>query len=159
MSQVMEEKKFHLAQDTLLYTIGYEGRDLKEFALRLKDFDIQTLVDVRDIPFSRKIGFSKTPLSQYLQEFGIEYIHIKQLGSPKDLRDKVKADGNYEDFYKEYSNHIQAQQGSIETLYQIVVRTLACIMCYERNPYNCHRLVVAEEIKKRDGNGLVVQHI
>ena len=159
MSQVIEEKTSRLAQNTALFTIGYEGRNLEEFAGRLKDFGVETLVDVRDIPLSRKKGFSKTPLSQYLQEVGIEYIHLKQLGSPKDLRGKVKEDGDYKYFYQEYSDYIQTQKPSIETLYQIAANNSACIMCYERNPYICHRLVVAEEIKKRDGNGLVVKHI
>ena len=159
MSQVMEGSKSRLAQDTALFTIGYEGRDLEEFTDRLKNFGVETLVDVRDIPLSRKKGFSKSPLSQYLQEVGIEYIHIKPLGSPKELREKVKEDGDYEYFYQEFSDYIQSQQESIETLYQIVINNNACIMCYERDPHNCHRLVVAEEVKKRDGNGLVVQHI
>ncbi len=160
MSQVMEERKTRLAQNTAIYTIGYEGRDLEEFADRLKDFGVETLVDVRDIPLSRKKGFSKTPLSQYLQEVGIEYVHLKQLGSPKDLREKVKEDGDYKYFYKGYTDYIHSQQDTVETLYEIVVSsTNTCIMCYERDPYYCHRLVVAEEIKKRDGNGLVVQHI
>lgn len=160
MSQVMEEKKAHLAQNTAIYTIGYEGRGLEEFAECLKNSGVETLVDVRDIPLSRKKGFSKTPLSQYLHEIGIEYVHLKQLGSPKDLREKVKEDGDYIYFFKEYSEYIQLQQDTVETLYDIVVsRANTCIMCYERDANYCHRLVVAEEVKKRDGNGLVVEHI
>lgn len=156
----MEERKSRLAQDTALFTIGYEGRDLEEFAGCLKNSGVETLVDVRDIPLSRKKGFSKTPLSQYLQEIGIEYVHLKQLGSPKDLREKVKEDGDYKYFFKEYSDYIQSQQDTVETLYEIVVSSAnTCIMCYERDPNYCHRLVVAGEIQKRDGNGLVVQHI
>lgn len=155
----MERKRFHLAQDISLYTIGYEGRDLEEFTSCLKSFGIQTLIDVRDIPYSRKKGFSKSPLSQYLEEFGIEYIHLKQLGSPKDLREKVKTDGDYKSFYKAYSSHIQSQKESVETLYQIVMSNNACIMCYERDPNNCHRLMVADVIKKKGHNGFVVQHI
>ena len=138
-----------------LFTIGYEGRNVKDFTSRLKDYGIQTLVDVRDIPLSRKKGFSKTPLAEYLQEEGIEYIHIKKLGSPKPLRDKVREDGNYEYFYKEYTTYIQSQGESVETLYKIVTNTNVCIMCYEREPDSCHRRAVAEEVKKRDGNALL----
>jgi uncharacterized protein (DUF488 family) len=160
MRQAMEERTSRLAQNTALFTIGYEGRDLEEFAERLKDFGIETLVDVRDIPVSRKKGFSKTPLSQYLQEVGIEYVHLKQLGTPKELREKVKEDGDYDYFYKEYSDYIRSQQDTVETLHEIVISSVnTCIMCYERDPYSCHRLVVAEEVKKRDGNALAIQHI
>jgi uncharacterized protein (DUF488 family) len=159
MAQLLEEKRKIGTQQTELYTIGYEGRDIEEFALDLKNFGIQVLVDVRDLPFSRKKGFSKTPLSQYLQEFDIEYIHLKSLGSPKDLRDKVRNDGDYEYFHKEYSAYIQSQKETIEELYEIVLNNNSCLMCYERNPYSCHRLDVAREIEKRDGNNLSIQHI
>ena len=156
---VLESRKTSLEQKTAVYTIGYEGRGLEEFASRLKDFGIEVLVDVRDVPLSRKKGFSKTPLSQYLEEEGIDYIHLKSLGSPKDIRDKVKTDGDYEYFYTAYSSYIKSQQDSVKTLHQIVVNSSVCIMCYERDPYSCHRLVVAEEVNKKDGNGLAVQHI
>lgn len=43
-----------------LLTIGYEGRKIDEFIERLKEFNISRLIDVREIPFSRKPGFSKT---------------------------------------------------------------------------------------------------
>ncbi|MDO8525911.1 MAG: DUF488 domain-containing protein [Candidatus Omnitrophota bacterium] len=156
---VLEDRKTGLEQKTALYTIGYEGRGLEEFTSRLKDYGVEVLVDVRDVPLSRKKGFSKTPLSQYLEEEGIDYIHLKSLGSPKDIRDKVKTDGDYKYFYTAYSSYIKSQQDSVKTLHQIVVNSSVCIMCYERDPYSCHRLVVAEEVKKKDGNGLAVKHI
>lgn len=61
-----------------LYTIGYEGRNLNEFVSRLKYSGISTLVDVREIPISRKKGFSKTTLSQFLREYDIDYLHLKE---------------------------------------------------------------------------------
>ncbi len=142
-----------------LYTIGYEGKSLDEFVNQLKDFHISTLVDVREVPFSRKKGFSKTPLSQYLNEYDIEYIHLKELGSPKPLREKVRLDGDYEYFFREYSKYIKSQIRVIEKLYQIILDKICCIMCYEKEPRNCHRFIVAEEIKRRDGNSLMVKHI
>lgn len=142
-----------------IYTMGYESRNLDVFVDRLKDFGISTLVDVREVPISRKKGFSKTPLSQYLKEYDIEYVHLKKLGSPKNLREKVRCDGDYDHFFREYSKHIKLQMRIIEELYQIVLDKICCIMCYEKLPENCHRSIVAEEIKKFDGNGLVVKHI
>lgn len=142
-----------------LYTIGYEGKSLDEFVNQLKDFHISTLVDVREVPFSRKKGFSKTPLSQYLNEYDIEYVHLKELGSPKPLREKVRLDGDYEYFFREYSRYIKSQIRVIEKLYQIILDKICCIMCYEKEPRNCHRAIIAEEIKRRSGNGLMIKHI
>ena len=159
MTQLLERKTTQLSQQLSLYTIGYEGRDIDEFINRLRDFGINILVDVRDIPLSRKKGFSKTPLSQYLKENNIEYIHLKELGSPKNLREKVKDDADYEYFFKEYSEYIQTQNQVVEDLYQIIINNNSCIMCFERDPFSCHRLIVAEEIKKKDGNDLIIKHI
>lgn len=142
-----------------LYTIGYEGRNLNEFVSRLKYSGISTLVDVREIPISRKKGFSKTTLSQFLREYDIDYLHLKELGSPKPLRKKVRSDGDYDSFFEEYSKYIKSQMGIIEELYRIVLDKVCCIMCYERFPDNCHRSIVAEEIKMFDSNGLMIKNI
>ena len=159
MPKLLEKKTNRLSNQVSLHTIGYEGRDIDEFVNRLRDFGIGVLVDVRDIPLSRKEGFSKTPLSQYLKENNIEYVHLKELGSPKPLREKVKSDGDYEYFFKEYSVYIQTQGQAVEDLYQITINNNSCIMCFERDPFSCHRLIVAQEIKKKDGNGLTIKHI
>jgi len=60
----------------MIYTIGYEERTLEEFIEQLKLFNISTLVDIRENPFSRKKGFSKNALAQSLEENGIEYLHL-----------------------------------------------------------------------------------
>ena len=70
-----------------LYTIGYEGRDIDEFVSLLKDNRITRLIDVREIPFSRKKGFSKSRLNERLQNENIDYVHIKALGSPSEIRE------------------------------------------------------------------------
>jgi len=150
---------FNSTNQHYLYTIGYEGRDLYGFVNKLKDLSISTLIDVREYPLSRKKGFSKTLLSQYLKKNKIQYFHLKKLGSPKSLRIKVRLDSNYTYFFKEYSKYIKSQKGTIEELYQIIVNGICCIMCYEKEPNYCHRSIIAEELIKRDGNGLLIKHI
>ena len=81
------------------------------------------------------------------------------MGSPKQLREKVRSDGDHDYFVREYSKYLKTQMKIIEELYQIISAKICCIMCYERLPENCHRSIVAGEIKKFDGNGLVVKHI
>ncbi len=73
--------------DYKLFTIGYEGRDIDEFVSLLKDNGITRLIDVREIPFSRKKGFSKSRLNERLQNENIDYVHIKALGSPSEIRE------------------------------------------------------------------------
>jgi hypothetical protein len=45
------------------------------------------LIDVRDVPLSRKPGFSKSALQANLEAHGIAYVHLKGLGDPKPGRE------------------------------------------------------------------------
>lgn len=142
-----------------LYTIGYEGKNIYSFINHLKQAGISTLVDIREIPISRKKGFSKTILSEHLKENNIGYIHLKKLGSPKSLRKKVFEDNDYDYFFKEYSKYLKTQLDIIEELHQTILSETCCLMCFEKEAEYCHRKIVAEEIKIRDGNGLKINHI
>ena len=146
-------------QPAVLFTIGYEGSDMDAFIARLEKSHIKRIVDVREIPFSRKPGFSKTPLRKKLEEAGIEYVHIQQLGSPKSIRTKLKDDEDYESFFHAFSTYLDDNQIAIEEAYRHVLEASCCLMCFERMPDKCHRSMVAEKIKQRDGNGLQVINI
>ena len=143
-----------------VYTAGYESRDIKDFIGRLKKHGISMVIDVREIPASRKSGFSKSALSEHLQSAKIKYLHVKELGSPKTLREKLKEDKNYDHFFAEYGKYLKTKIDIVSNLYRdIVSHELSCIMCFERDPLQCHRKAVAEKIKEIDGNGLVISHI
>ncbi len=146
-------------QPAVLFTIGYEGSDLDAFIARLEKSQVKRVVDVREIPFSRKPGFSKTPLRAKLEEEGIEYVHIQQLGSPKAIRNKLKDDEDYASFFQTFSTYLNDNQFAIEEAYRNVLEATCCLMCFERMPDKCHRSVVADKIRQRDGNGLKVINI
>jgi hypothetical protein len=54
---------------TTLFTVGYEGSKPSDLFASLQDNGVTLLIDVRDVPISRKPGFSK-PLSQGLDVAG-----------------------------------------------------------------------------------------
>lgn len=143
----------------MLYTIGYESKNIGDIIFQLKNRGISTLVDVREIPISRKKGFSKTVFSEYLNKNGIEYIHLKKLGSPKDLRKELKQSKDYISFFKKYLEYIQLHKSIIDDLYRIILEKNCCLMCYEKLPSKCHRKIICNEIKKIDGNGLDIEHL
>lgn len=60
-----------------LFTIGYEGTKPSDLFVSLKESGVSLLIDVRDVPLSRKPGFSKTSLAQGLEEAGMQYLHLK----------------------------------------------------------------------------------
>lgn len=81
-----------------LYTIGYAGHSLESFIQILQAKHISLILDIRMTPISRKKGGSKTALSQAMEAAGITYQHLRALGSPKELRQQLSAEGNYEAF-------------------------------------------------------------
>ena len=73
-------------------SVGYEGhRDVDVFAKTIATAGVERLLDVRELPISRKKGFAKTALSEALERAGIEYRHLKLLGNPKAFRDLYKS--------------------------------------------------------------------
>jgi len=142
-----------------LLIIGYEGRAIDEFVDILKQFNISRVIDVREIPLSRKPGFSKTSLRERLENENIEYIHMKALGSPSLIRNKLKTDWDYDYFFEAYRKHLSQNMQIIKEIYQFISDGVNCIMCFERLSEKCHRRVVADKIKDYDGNGLKIIHI
>lgn len=147
-------------QPVSLFTIGYEDRNIDEFIARLRKNGVETLIDVRETPASRKPGFSKSKLSQYLETANIKYLHVKALGSPKELRQELEEEKDYDRFFDKYRKYLNTQIGVLKSLYRdTIVNESSCLMCLERDPHYCHRMVVAEKIKEVDGNGLKIKHI
>jgi hypothetical protein len=74
-----------------LFTISYEGRTADDLPASMAASGVTTVIDVRDLPLSRKRGFSKTALASLLAQSGVDYVHERGLGNPKPLRDHVKS--------------------------------------------------------------------
>lgn len=143
-----------------LYTIGYEGVSNEEFLRNLSKNNIAVLVDVREIPLSRKKGFSKTVLERFLLQHGIKYVHLKHLGSPSKIRNRLKEDHNYELFFKDYTDYlVKEAKDALNELYEIALSEKVCIMCYERDVNFCHRNVVADKLSTLNGARFQVRHI
>lgn len=142
-----------------LFTIGFEKRDIGEFVELLITKRVEVLVDIRAIAFSRRKEFSKTALAKTLAENGIEYVHFRELGGPKELRDKVRADDDYDHFFKKYARYLDKQKEALEKLIDLARRKRICLFCYERDVNRCHRRAVAERIRKMSAKKLSLSHI
>ena len=144
----------------ILFTIGYEKLDQKQFMAHLSNHGVEVVADIRKLPVSRKKGFSKTALRETLSCEGIDYLNYQPLGAPKELRDELYKSGNYDRFFLKYEKNISDKTDYLAEILSLINsgRNVA-LLCFERNPQQCHRKVVAEEIRKLDGNGLKVEHI
>lgn len=141
-----------------LFTIGYEGTGIDAFVADLLANDIECVLDVRALPLSRKPGFSKNQLLRRLEESQIRYVHLADLGTPKPIREDLKSTGDYSTFFRKMDKYLSGKK-AIEVAYDYVVRNTCCLMCFERVPARCHRKIVAQKIKARDGNGLQIRNI
>jgi uncharacterized protein (DUF488 family) len=143
-----------------IFTIGYEGFDQQQFLVWLKKHNINIVADVRNLPLSRKKGFSKTALSTLLEKNNIDYINYRDLGAPKELRSFLSETKDYPGFFKKYKKVIADNTNDIDHILNKVNKgKKVVLLCYEKNPEECHRSAVANEIKKRDGNGLKIKHL
>lgn len=130
-----------------LYTIGYEKRGIDNFITILRQNEIDVLADIRAIPHSRNMDFSKRNLERHLTDSGIDYLLIKELGSPKVLRDKVRSDGDYGFFFSEYDKFLENKAEYLSGLLDIIRGKKVCLFCYEANAGRCHRSSVAEKLR------------
>ncbi len=123
-----------------LFTIGYEGATVGEFLAALQSAGVERVIDVRAIPNSRRPGFSKTPLRNALAEAGIDYVHLRALGTPADGRAAARA-GRREDLERIYAGQLELPAAIAEgaQMVGLAEEKPSALLCYERDPAACHR--------------------
>ncbi len=141
-----------------LFTIGYERASLDSVIAALKARRIATLLDVRELPLSRRAGFSKRPLSASLAEAGIGYVHLKGLGTPKEGRVAARL-GQTDRFWEIVAAKMTTPEAEhdLARAAEIAAPAAACLLCFEAEPHVCHRLRVAEALTGRFG--FTVEHL
>ena len=140
-----------------VFTIGYEGLDIDAFMSLLAEYDIDTIVDVRELPLSRKPGFSKKSLANLMNISGREYVHMVDLGCPKSVRDRYREDGNWKLYTEGFLKHLKTQDDAIAELSALAASATCALLCYEADSNFCHRSMVASAVK--DYCGARVTHI
>jgi uncharacterized protein (DUF488 family) len=131
-----------------LYTIGYEGVSLGDFLRRLIAARVDLVIDVRELPLSRRKGFSKTTLAAALEKCGIRYVHRRELGAPKTIRYELRETGDYKTYFRRFNTYLETQRALLEQLVEECSDTNVTLMCFEKNPAECHRSAVARELGK-----------
>jgi uncharacterized protein (DUF488 family) len=144
---------------TKISTTGYEQhRTPDSLVTALAAAGVRRLVDVRELPLSRRRGFSKTKLGDVLCEAGIAYEHVRPLGNPKPLRDLYRS-GRQPEGEAGYLAHVRnGSAWAVDDLAGRLDEEHVCVMCFEADHRTCHRtLLVAELVQRRPG--LRVQHL
>lgn len=123
-----------------IFTIGYEGTTVGEFINALAGAGVTRVIDVRALPLSRRPGFSKSSLRAALEEAGIEYIHLKALGTPADGRAAARA-GRHSDLERIYSGQLELPEAIAQSaqMLELAREKPTALLCMERDPTHCHR--------------------
>lgn len=125
--------------------------DLVENARRC---GVVAVVDVRLNPISRKRGFSKTALSNALLAAGLEYVHLRGLGNPKDNRAGFAETSTpvgraaRQRFTSEVLS-TKAAQDALEEIEALQARGTVLLLCFEASERCCHRSVVLDALRER----------
>jgi uncharacterized protein (DUF488 family) len=135
-----------------IYTIGYEGADVAGFVAALKTAGVRLVLDIRAVPASRKKGFSKSPLAAHLADAGIGYRHLRGLGTPKRGREAARR-GDLATFEAVFRSHLDEPEALLDfgEACELAEREPVCLLCMERDPHHCHRLIVAERMAAKTG--------
>jgi uncharacterized protein (DUF488 family) len=123
------------------FTLGYTGRKTDEIIEALKTRGVRTLVDIRQNPVSMyRPELSKNNLSRLLQENGINYAHLPQLGVPRDIRAKAIEAGTRDVIWDWYDEHVIANfLGRNLHFFLNGFEHPVALMCTEIDPQECHR--------------------
>jgi uncharacterized protein (DUF488 family) len=143
---------------SVLFTIGYEKARLGDFTATLKDAGIETVIDVRDRPISRRPGFSKRQLAAALEEAGIRYVGLTALGTPPEGREAGRR-RDWDRFWHIVGERLSSAEAELafDAAAQTVRAGASCLLCYEADWRCCHRLRVAEILAER--HGFSVRHL
>lgn len=138
-------------------TVGHGIRPLEELIETLREANVETLVDVRRFPGSRRNPqFNQGPLRSALAEAGIAYRHAIELGG------RLSGEPGEEQFtcirtpaFRSYAARMRT-----ETWQNALAAELAqpgpCFMCAETPWWKCHRRLIAELLTAR---GREVTHL
>jgi len=130
-----------------IFTIGYEGSTVPEFLAALKQAGVERVIDVRALPLSRRPGFSKTPLRLALEEAGIEYVHLKALGTPAEGRTAARA-GRQADLERIYAGQLELPEAMAQSgqMLELAAEKPSALLCRERDPAQCHRTLLLRAV-------------
>jgi uncharacterized protein (DUF488 family) len=130
-----------------IFTIGYEGSTVGDFLAALTAAGVQRVIDVRALPLSRRPGFSKSALRAALADAGIDYVHLKALGTPAEGRAAARA-GRHAELERIYAGQLELPEAIAEgaAMIGLAQECPSALLCFERNPAHCHRTLLLQAV-------------
>ena len=139
-----------------IWTIGHSTRSTEEFLALLHEHAINSLVDVRSFPGSRRCPqFGRETMSTYLADDAITYQHASDLGGRRNRDYDVDPATNAawrNASFRNYADYTlgDAYQAGIVQLASVAQTLPVAFMCSEALPWRCHRSLIANTLVARD---------
>ena len=135
-----------------IWTIGHSTRSLTELIDLLVENRVETLIDVRSFPGSRKYPhFNKERLNKTIPSAGVEYVHLSDLGGRRKTN-KDSPNTTWRNLsFRSYADHMETtnfEQG-IYRLEEIAASSRVCYMCSEAVWWRCHRSMISDYLASR----------
>ena len=146
-------------ENKTIYTIGHSTRTIEEFLDLLFSFDIKVLADIRRLPGSRKYPqFDQDNLRKSLEENGIEYIYIEDLGGRRKVSPDSKNTTWRNKSFQGYADYMETEsfENGVKELEKLALEKNTAMMCSEAVWWRCHRSMVSDYLKAK---GWEVLHI
>lgn len=126
-----------------IFTIGYEATTMGDFLAALQGAGVERVIDVRALPLSRRPGFSKSPLRAALAEAGIDYVHLKALGTPAAGREAARK-GRTTELEEIYAGQLELPEAIAQgaEMLSLAAEKPLSLLCFEREPGSCHRTLL-----------------
>lgn len=131
------------AERATFFTLGYSGRKTEELIAALVANGVRTLVDIRQNPVSMyRPELSKNNLAKLMEEHGMNYQHLPQLGVPRDIRAMAIETGSRDVIWDWYDEHVIHEFFGISRNLHFFLNCVehpVALMCTEIDPQECHR--------------------
>ena len=127
----------------IIFTIGYQGATQSELIAALARAGVERMIDVRAVPLSRRPGFSKNILAGGLREAGIDYVHLRALGTPPEGRAAARRN-DHVTLERIYAGQLELPEAIAQgqAMLELAAEKPSALLCFERDPGGCHRTLL-----------------
>jgi uncharacterized protein (DUF488 family) len=140
------------SQKLTILTVGHSIHTLHEFISMLKAHNVESIVDVRSIPKSRRVPqFNAESLTSELPAQGLDYVHLKGLGGRRHTAKNSINTGWRNASFRGYADYMASEEfrQGIERLLALAAAKRSVIMCAEAVPWRCHRSLIGDALLVR----------
>jgi len=142
------------ADQAQFFTIGYEGRPAEQVTSMLRDVGVKSVIDIRFSPVSMyRPEMSKSNFRQRIQKAGLQYLHVPELGVPRDIRAKAITTQTRDTIWEWYDFYVVERFLSKNLHWFLNIEHPVALLCVECDPTECHRHRLFMELERQGLQG------